>query len=217
MVSVADHLYSRDLLVVQPRLPGHGTNGKDFRASDHRQWWRAAVDAYLEAASWELPVMVTGLSMGGLLATLLAAQFPVTRLALLAPAFRATSPLVPLTPVLQFLVPPRRKGYSQVEEHQDPDRRFLAQEYWDWQWPRQTASLYALMRRARTALRGVTCPTLTVVSRDDSAVPWQVAHLVEKNLPSGNHRTVVLENGGHVLTRGEQEGEVAREVGEWFQ
>ena len=216
MMDLARRLNENGFIVMVPRLSGHGTNRSDFQASDHRAWWRNAIDAYLACSATGLPVAVAGLSMGGLLATLLAAQFPVARLALLAPAFRTVSTLVPWTPLLQYLAAPRKKAESQVEEQDNPERRYLAQEYWDWQWPRQTAQLYALIRRARRALGQVTCPTLTIASRADSAVPISILELVTSRIAAADHREVILEESRHVITRGCDQLLVEQEVVSWF-
>jgi len=165
---LAGRLNEAGYTVVVPRLPGHGTNHEDFQGTSARDWWRKAADSYLEVASRYDHVVVGGLSMGGLLATIAAASFPVDGLLLFAPAFRITRRLVAFTPLLRFLVPPLR--VKDPEHYDDAERQYLADEYWNWQWPAQTASLYALMRKGRKELSAVDVPTLTVVSEGDEKI-----------------------------------------------
>jgi carboxylesterase len=210
----AELLQQNGLTVFVPRLPGHGTNSRDFRTTGWRDWLGSATDAYLELAAEFEDVMVGGLSMGGLISTIIAARFPVSRVALLAPAFFTTNPLVPFTPLLRFFVPPIPK--TKPEEKEDPVQQFLADEYWNWQWPTQTASLYRLMRMARRSLRHFSVPILTVVSKKDETVPLKVARYIEKWSPSVEKKTVVLEESGHVVTTGVEKERVAALVADWF-
>ncbi|WP_157702956.1 MULTISPECIES: alpha/beta hydrolase [Alkalispirochaeta] len=211
---LAEYLHQEGFSVLAPRLPGHGTNNRDFRASGSGDWWRASVEAYLELASRYDQVMVTGLSMGGVLSALLASRFPLARAALLAPALDISNPLVPLTPFLRYLVPPLRK--PEKEPDQDPEREYLAREYWNWQWPRETAELYRLVRLGRRALGKITCPTLTVVSAQDDTVPLAVARRIERSIAASERQTLTLEESGHVITDGPDRERVARAVAEWF-
>ncbi len=81
-----------------PRLPGHGTSPDDmlsYRWDD----WTAAVDAaYLELAGRSRRVVVAGLSMGGSLATWLAAEHPeVAGVVLVNPLIDVTTDAVRAT------------------------------------------------------------------------------------------------------------------------
>ncbi|ODS50362.1 MAG: carboxylesterase, partial [Halanaerobium sp. 4-GBenrich] len=73
-----------EIPVYIPRLPGHATNISDFLNSNADQWLRKAVDSYLELNTKFQEIYVAGLSMGGLLAALVAAQFKVKKLSLVA-------------------------------------------------------------------------------------------------------------------------------------
>ncbi|MCG8477833.1 MAG: alpha/beta fold hydrolase [Spirochaetales bacterium] len=211
---VAEELNGAGYTVAVPRYPGHGTNSGDFRSTSWRDWWRRALDVYLELKTRHDRVVVAGLSMGGLIATLLAARYPVAGATLLAPAFLVSNRLVSLTPVLRFIVPPVKAQTSEV--YDDPERRHMADEYWNWRWPHQTASLYYLIRRARKALPAVACPSLLIASRTDRTVPVAVAPFVERRIGSSDHRTVILDESAHVITDGQERSRVAAEMRAWL-
>lgn len=211
---LAERLQEAGYPVVVPRLPGHGTNHEDFQGTRAHDWWRRAVDSYLDVASRYDRVVVGGLSMGGLLATIVAASFPTEGVLLFAPAFRASSRLVALTPILRYFVPPLR--VTQPESYDDAERQFLADEYWNWQWPRQTAELHTLMRRGRKELSAVDVPTLTVVSQGDKTVPERVAEEIDQRLGSENHYVLRLSESGHVVTNGSERETVAEAVVQWL-
>ncbi len=212
---LAEKLFATGMSVVVPRYPGHGTNARDFRRSGWRDWWRRGIDAYLELASRYRSVSVAGLSMGGVIATLIASQFEVERLALYAPAFVVSNPAISLTPVFRFLVPPFRTGEPQ-EYPDDPDREFLSREYWNHNWPDKAYDLYVLIRKARRVLGSVAVPTLLVVSRVDGTVPFSVRDLVAKRIGSSKLETVVLEESDHVVTNGVERDTVAEESIRFF-
>jgi carboxylesterase len=96
------------------RLPGHGTTPPDFAAQSPESLLRGAA-AELQALRRQYrAVYVVGFSMGGALATLLAARQPVDRLVLASPYFAVTYKwyyLLPprawnaaLSPVIPYLI-----------------------------------------------------------------------------------------------------------------
>lgn len=203
---LASRLNEVGYTVAVPRYPGHGTNNRDFRASSWRDWWRRATDAYLDLASRSERIVVGGLSMGGLLATLVASHFPVEALMLYAPAFRFVNPLVPVSPLLRWL-PPR--PVRSPEQHDDPDRQYLADQYWNWIWPAQVADLYRLSRIARRELAAIDVPTLTIVSEADRSVPAAVAAFIDDRIATADHFVVRLSESAHVVTNDSERDTVA--------
>jgi carboxylesterase len=99
---LGEALQGRGLAVRIPRLPGHGTNGRDFLATGWRDWLRCGADAYADLHAICPRIHLVGYSMGGSIAVILAARFKVERLVLLAPALRTTNPLLPLSPLLKL-------------------------------------------------------------------------------------------------------------------
>jgi carboxylesterase len=212
---LAERLNTAGFTVAVPRLPGHGTNWRDFVSTDAEDWLRRVTDAYLELSSRYEKVFVTGLSMGGVLSVILAARFPIERIALAAPALKVRQRLVCLTPLLKFFI--RRLPSAYQEKSDDPDRQFLFNEYWHWNTPSAIAELYRLLRRARRLLPRVRAQVLTIVSRADETVPITAAELIERRgTAAAEHRQVILENSPHVMVNGEEKERVADEIVRWF-
>jgi len=211
---LARRLNEQGLTVHVPRLPGHGTNREDFRRTGWRDWLRRSIDAYLDLRSRYDEVCLGGLSMGGLLAIVLAGRFPVNRLALFAPALAVAHPMVRWTPVLRYLVPPF--PVPPKEEFDDPGLQHLAEHYWNERRPMQIASVQRLITIARRSLGDITAPVLTIVSEGDRTVPLRAAELVERRVASETVRTVRLQRSGHVVTSGVEKELVAEEVLQWF-
>lgn len=196
---IATRVFESGIATYVPRLPGHGTNAADFRRTGWRDWWRRALDSYLELASVYKRVSVGGLSMGAVLATLIAAHFPVELLALFAPAFVASNPMIALAPFLRFFLPPLA---SREPERfpDDPEREYMSREYWSHHYPDKLHDLYTLMKKGRRALPAVVSPTLLVVSEADRSVPIRVREVVERRIGAESMKTIVLAESAHVVT-----------------
>jgi carboxylesterase len=212
---LGEALHAAGLTVSIPRLPGHGTNGADFLKTGWRDWLRRCVDEYLELGARYDPLSLVGFSMGGLLAILLAARFPVKSLALLAPPVRTHDPRLPFTPLVGLLV--RRARREIVEEPPaDPEEALLMREYRGYRYPAQTAGILTLRRLARRALPLVSADTLTIVARHDAYVPVSVIDLIEGKIAARSKRHLVLEGGHRSLLEGSGEEQVRDEVVRWL-
>jgi carboxylesterase len=88
---VSDFLSSHGIGVTVPLLAGHGTKPSDLFTTTARDWLRDATTA-LHELDKEQPIILGGLSMGALLAILLAAEFQNIRaLVLFSPSLKLTS------------------------------------------------------------------------------------------------------------------------------
>lgn len=208
-------LRAAGLAVSIPLLPGHGTDGSDFLRTGWRDWLGACTEAMGGLVARHGRVSVAGFSMGGLIAILLAARFPVARVALLAPPVRSRDPRLPFTPILGLFI---RKSRRDIVEPlpDDPEEARLAREYRGYRYPRQLAGIAALARQARRALPLVTAPTLTVVARQDRYVNPSVIGYIETRMASAEKRHLVVEGAHRSLLEGAARRAVQDEVVRWL-
>ena len=211
---LGERLNERGYTVSIPRMPGHGTNAGDFSATKSEDWIRRSIDAYVDLKGSFAEVFVCGLSMGGILALVLASRFPIERIALAAPAIINTNSMIKLTPLLRFFISRKRSGNTEMSD--DPEMRYLFGEYKMWDRPRQIAELYKLQRIGRNRLAKVGADILVIVSRDDTAVPVEAADYIELRAGSQTVKKVVLAEGGHEMTIGTERDRVAEEIISWF-
>jgi len=216
LAGLGDALQRRGLTVRIPRLPGHGTNGRDFRESGWRDWLRCCTDAYADLRTQCARVHVVGFSLGGIIAVLIAARFTVERLVLLAPALQTSNPLLPLAPLVGLVVSRVPWPLTGTPDLDDEDSAVLMREYWRWRYPAQAASLLRLKRMARRALPRVTADTLTVTGELDRSVPVSVLELIEARLGSERKTHVVIEGGAHRLLSGDAGPRVVETVVGWL-
>ncbi len=211
---LSERLNKEGLTVSLPRLPGHGTNARDFMESRWRDWLRRAVDEYLELAATVQRVHLVGFSMGGVLAILLASRFPVGRLVLAAPAVRIRNPFLPLArPISIFVRKARWSRPPEEDDQADDDHRVLVREYWTWRFPRESADLARLKRMARAALPRVTAPTLVLLGKRDGTVPTSTLKLVKDRIGTNAVEGMVLGTTGHgIYTEGDAPEAIAATV-----
>ena len=212
---LAESLNARGHTVRVPRLPGHGTNGEDFLHTSARDWVRKTYDEYLDLSHSHGQVTIVGLSMGGVLALLTAAQFNVPRIVLCAPAIHVRQPLFQLAPLVGAVVP-KRKRRNFVPKSDQPEERELELQYHAFTWYRPAGRLSYLQRLARRRLSQVYADTLIVVSQSDETVPLSVAPYIEQRISSNEVRTLQLRDSGHVLVNDVDREYVAGEIAGWI-
>ncbi|MDR2588298.1 MAG: alpha/beta fold hydrolase [Spirochaetales bacterium] len=211
---IAERLWERGYTVSVPRLPGNGTCGEDFVTTSWKDWLRRVTDEYLDLKCRCEKVHILGVSLGGLLALILAGNFPVEKLVLAAPALVSKNRSLRFAPVLKFF---RRKLPRKNYSFAGPlEYSYIAREYWKWNWPGPACSILALRRRAKKILPRVEADTLVIVSKKDGTVPLQAADLVEKLSAAKSFRRVTLEESGHIIFDGAEKEKAADAVIGWL-
>lgn len=198
-----------------PRLPGHGTNKKDFLLSGWKEWLNHVKNCYLDLRAEYDTVEIIGLSMGGVLTLILASIYRPKRIILLAPAMAANNRLFYLTPILKFFI----KEVPDKWEAKPTDSqniKKLGREYWSYNSPKQLSKLYKLMRIAKKGLKHITCPTLLMLSKEDKSVPLKAGDIIRDGLTNGKIDEIILEKSGHVLISGEEKDLVEETILTWL-
>jgi carboxylesterase len=212
---VGDALAAVGYACYAPRYPGHGTDRADFMNTGAEDWLRRAIDAYLELRSEYETVHVLGHSMGGLIATIVAAIFNAPKLILLAPAFKVDNAGVALSPILSVFKPVIHRGKPLPSSETDPARMKLHADYWSDDLVAGVAQMRRLMKEARRDALRIHSKVLVVVGDKDETVPYSVAAYLEKRMmgaASFEIKTIV--GGGHIFpfdTRGEETASLVRE------
>jgi carboxylesterase len=216
---LAHDLSERGYSVVAPLLPGHGRTLHAFARSTHAQWMDAARSALDALRARYDHVGVVGLSMGGALATLLAADdAALPALVLLAP-YLNVPPLLRvlgyLHPVVGVLAPYTTSAAHGAYSIRDPDERARALSYGATT-PRLVAELVRLADRARAALPRVTAPTLVVQSREDNRLDPAGAEAAVQALGATEKALEWLSGCAHVVTVDYCRHRVSALVGDWL-
>ncbi|MBI3185129.1 MAG: alpha/beta fold hydrolase [Myxococcales bacterium] len=219
MRPLGEALAARGYYVSGIRLPGHGASAA-LEQVTHRDWEQAAEDALLSLRNFR-QVFVAGLSMGALLALLLAARHPerVHALALLAPAMRFARLPVRLLkavrglPLLEFFWPRFEKTRSDIEDAsvraEAPVLRKVPSAW--------LHDLWAVQDKARAALGQVHAPSLIAAAEKDHVVSMGGARELARGLINAPAvRFIAVSEGFHILTRDKGREVVLGEVAEFF-
>jgi carboxylesterase len=217
---LAEHLHARGWSVRAPLLPGHGRTLRAFAASGAADWIDAARTAYasLCAEHGNGAVAVVGLSMGGALASIVAADAGprLPALVLLAP-YTSMPPhlrrLARAGPALGVLLPYLDgRGARSIL---DPDERLRSLAYGVTS-PPLLRELHTVVREAQHALPRVAAPTLAVYSERDHRIPGAAARAAYGVLGATRKALVWADECGHVVTVDYGRGRVFDVVAGWL-
>jgi carboxylesterase len=203
--------------VVAPLLPGHGRTLEEFSRTGADDWLAAARAHLRDLYGRHSRVAIVGLSMGGALATILAAtEERVEALVLLAPYLSMPRGLRRLTRVapLWGLVTPVIETRSD-RSILDPLARGESLGYGA-ATPRLLAQLGALAERAVAAAPQVRAPTLMIHSRTDNRVPPEAAQRVFARFTAASRELQWLSASGHVITVDRERERVFASVSAWL-
>jgi carboxylesterase len=214
---LARRLHKAGYSVLVPLLPGHGRSMRDFKQSRADEWIEAAMSALITMREKSPTVSVVGLSMGGALAVLLAAESrDISALVLIAPylGMPRVLRLAAATHWLWGRFAGEINGRS-PRSIRDPIEREKNLAY-----GAVTAhalfELSKVMTRARKALPRVTAPTLIVQSREDPRVAPEVAESAVKEIGAKEKKLVFTEGAGHIITVDYGRERVFSEVEKWL-
>lgn len=181
VVRPAVDLYEKGCDVFAPRLPGHGTSGRDFERSRKEDWIQVAENAARDLVRTYKNVYLVGHSMGGGIALITAADVEgIKKVAVAAPAVYAGEKL-PVSPAFAKAIsvvlkrfPHSWKTNPEYHMHYDgapKDDLYLGKEYWSWVYVRQILELHLLMKRAADSLKKISIPMKVLVLENDTILP----------------------------------------------
>jgi acetyl-CoA synthetase len=205
---LAEAMVDEGLGVAAPLLPGHGTNVEDLLVTGWRDWLRAAAEVATAVTEAGSRLHLVGLSMGGLLAILLATAFePVSLTTINSPVY-LRSLQAQLTRVLRGsrrvrMGPERTRSAEYAHEYAH---------HYEGTPVGSVAEVLDLIRGARRALPRVATPTLVVQSREDETVHPRSARYIYEHVGAPFKRLVWLERSAHVATLDAERGHVALEI-----
>lgn len=215
--ALAAHLHDSGYDVAAPLLPGHGTNMESFMRSRREDWLACARVELARMQSTHSSVALAGLSMGGALAAILAAETPDI------PALVLMAPYLNMPPTLKVAAATHwawgglagaRKG-SNPGSILDPVERARNLGYGVYS-GRLLYELWRLAARARRALAKITVPTLLIQSRDDPRIAPTVARDAFSAIRSADKKLVWVEGAGHIITVDYGRAQVFEQVKQWI-
>jgi carboxylesterase len=214
---VADALHAHGWTVRVPLLPGHGRRLEDWAKARAVDWENAAREELASLQSTHAAVAVGGLSMGGALAFVLAAEQPSVRAVIgFAPYLHASMPVL----LLHFIAPVAALGAKYIpgggsRSVHDPVASAAMIAYRA-STPRLVVELEKIVALARKGLSQVRQPVLVVQSREDNRIPQRSAAEAFGRIGSSDKTMRWTTGNGHVVTVDYGHEEIERLVVEWL-
>lgn len=238
MKHIGKNIARKGLTVMCPVLAGHCASIGDLTATTWRDWYASMEKVFLEMCKHYKKVFVSGLSMGALIALLIAAKHPqqVAGVILLSVTFfydgwniprlrqRFLLPIVVYSPLRYFLQweepPPygikcerTRAMVAAVLENKDA---LTSEKIGYFKTPATVIyQSFKLIKATRKSLAAVTCPLLIVHSTEDDMASLKNAYLVEQKVSSTQVETFYIGDTYHVLTLDKRKDDVARRSAEF--
>ena len=204
---LSDRLAAEGYTVFAPMLPGHGETVRALNASTGAEWLACALAGYekLLAAGCQR-ICPLGLSLGGLLAGLVAEERPCDGLVMICAPIKMRRFLQLarlLSPVLPFARYPSggKSSSRQNNPYAQMYAGFSTLKLWD---------LTRLSRRLRRDLQKITCPALWISAEyDDKVAPVSFDIFRNGAVNAGEIRHVHMAESGHGCTYGRERERVA--------
>jgi len=182
--------------VITPLLAGHGTRIEDLVGTTRRDWVASAAEPALEIVASGKRLHLVGLSMGGVIAVLLAPVFGAASLTTIDAPQRVRNWRTRFAWLMRgsTRIEP---GTGEVPIQQD---MVEYQQQYEGTPVGTVADLMDLVRAARRALPRVECPALVIQSLTDETVKPISGQIIFDHLGSARKRLLWLEHSRHVAT-----------------
>lgn len=208
------YLHQQGLTVAAPLLPGHGATPSDLNRQKRQEWIACSEEAFARLRAQCQRVFVAGLSLGALLALMLAARHDdLAGVITYSPAIVVKDRRSYFVAILKYLAPTLGKPPDYFADS--------AAQKSMWSYPvYPTAAAHEAMKligEAKHILPEITCPLLVIYSRGDPTIHPESAQFVYDRVRSTDKAISALQESGHVITLDREWRQVAEKTYRFIQ
>jgi len=226
--------------VICPRLANHGQTLAVLKETKWQEFYATAKKAFLDAKKNYCQVFTGGLSMGALLALLLAEEFPgeVQGISCLSPTlfydgwntpwYRCFLPILYMTPMKHWFYfkedPPygikneavQRRVHKYYSQASLDDIDNVGQYGYPYFPVTLLYQLKLLIKYLNRRLRQIEAPVQLIQAQEDDMTSVKNSQFIYNRIASPNKELVLLEDSYHVITADQQRQRVADEMSRFF-
>ena len=209
MYPLAKVLNDRGYTVHSVLLSGHGTNYEELLNVSYIDWYNDVESAYEELLFECEKVVVIGHSMGGLLALMLASNYHIDKLVLLACAIKPNNRLVKYTGILKYFKKYTEWKTSSNKRFDDYDKYRLHYNIFP---VHSVHQLYLASRVATGCLKNIHSETLIIQDKNDPQIKKDGAYVLYNGISSISKKLEWIDEGTHSLTLGPKKEEIFEKI-----
>jgi carboxylesterase len=239
MKGLASYFYRRGYSVLCPRLAHHGEPLHILKRAKWQEFYRSVKDAFLKIPSDQM-IFVAGLSMGALLALLLAEEFParIAGVSGLSPTLfydgwnipwsHCLLPLAYHTPIRHFAYfkeePPygiknerlRSKIHEYYKDASLTDVSEAAQYGYPYFPVTLLCELRLLIKNLMKKMTRIQTPVQLIQASEDDMTSVKNSQFIHDHVGSAQKEIVLLHDSYHVITADQERRTVAQKMDEFF-
>ncbi|MDQ0163471.1 alpha/beta hydrolase [Bacillus alveayuensis] len=188
-----------------PTLPGHGEI-LSLSGVRYEEWIEYAEQELQRLMKTSNDIYVIGFSMGGLIASYLAANYPIKKLVLLSAAIYYVNPAQMLADIKEMIRDGVKGNLKENELFQRYKKKMTETPI------RATFQFRKLVRFVKPFLKDIKVPTLIVQGELDGIVPVKSAHYLYNVIGSSHKELLFLPNSKHHICHGDDFAVLAERV-----
>jgi len=240
MQFLAHSLNRNGYTIICPRLKNHGQPLTVLKNTKWQEFYSTVKETFLSAKNNYHQIFLSGLSMGALLALLLAEEFPgeVTGVSCLSPTlfydgwntpwYRCFLPITYMTPLKHCFYfkedPPygiknkavQRRIHKYYDQASLDDIDNVGQYGYPYFPVTLLYQLELLVRYLSRRLKNINAPVQLIQARDDDMTSIKNSQFIYNRVASQTKEIVLLEDSYHVITADQQRERVADEIVRFF-
>ncbi|MHA1557686.1 MAG: alpha/beta hydrolase [Candidatus Heimdallarchaeota archaeon] len=206
---VGEYLASKDITVIGPRLPGHGTTIDELKTTNYKDWYQEYERAYQKLAEVCDEIFIGGLSLGGALTLHFATQNDVAGVIAMAAPAKLKQPVMPI--LLAFGSIFRKIAVKKSKKELAGQQKYNILAYK--KYPIGPArSLVKLILKIKKNLANITAPILIIQGLLDARWLRVSSIIIFDKVSSDDKELILLRESPHNLTEGPEVDNVQKTI-----
>ncbi|MCR6112060.1 alpha/beta fold hydrolase [Bacillus sp. A301a_S52] len=207
---IENHFRDKNWLVYCPELPGHDGTKEALKSVSYKHWVYKAEVAMKELLNRCEKVYVIGFSMGGVIASYLAAKYPVEKLVLISSAVYYLNMKQLMHDMKGWFIESIRGDLAEDDIYQFYKAKIQRLPM------AATLEFVKMVKRLRPHVDEITAPTLVIQGKNDGLVPEKSAEYIYDHIQSEEKELFYFPEAKHYIWFGEEKEELLEMIDGFF-